>query len=134
MCIRDRGAVAGDFNGDGIVDCDDLDSYVGNLMMPATGALAPLDLTGDGMVTIDDANQHIATLVVTQPNGITGTSPGDLNCDGTVNVLGDAFILVGALGNNVTAYSAGDINFDGTVNVLGDAFILVGNLGDSNDP
>ena len=67
-------------------------------------------------------------------NGQVGTFPGDLNCDGAVNVLGEAFILVASLGNNVSSYSDGDINFDGTVNVLGDAFILVANLGNSNNP
>ena len=123
----------GDFNGDGAVDCGDLDSYVGNLGSAATDALAQLDLTGDNMVTIDDANQHITTLVETS-NGQVGTFPGDLNCDGAVNVLGDAFILVASLGNNVSSYSDGDINFDGTVNVLGDAFALVANLGMSNEP
>ena len=124
-------AVVGDFNGDGLVDCDDLDGFVGNLDVDATGGLEQLDLDGDTMVTEADANQHITTLVETS-NGQVGTFPGDLNCDGSVNVLGDAFVLVGSLGQTVSAYSDGDINFDGTVNVLGDAFILVGNLGSSN--
>ena len=80
-----------------------------------------------------DANTLITTLVQTS-NGQVGTFPGDLNCDGTVNVLGDALILVVALGSSVTSYSAGDINFDGVVNVLGDALVLVGQLGNSNAP
>ena len=67
-------------------------------------------------------------------NGQTGTFRGDLNCDGTVNVLGDAFILIGSLGNAVSTYSAGDINLDGVVNVLGDAFLLIANLGSTNNP
>ena len=124
-------SVLGDFNGDSVVDCDDLDSYIGNIDVDATGGLEQLDLDGDTMVTEADANQHITTLVETS-NGQVGTFPGDLNCDGSVNVLGDAFVLVGSLGQTVSAYSDGDINFDGTVNVLGDAFILVGNLGSSN--
>ena len=37
----------GDFDGDGSVDCDDLDSYVGNIGLSATGALAHLDLNDD---------------------------------------------------------------------------------------
>ena len=69
---------------------------------------------------------------VTTSNGVTGTFPGDVNCDGSVNVLGDAFALVGNLGGSATMYSQGDVNFDGIVNVLGDAFILVGNLGMNN--
>ena len=123
---------SGDFNGDGVVDCDDLDSYVGNLGSAATGALANLDLDGNGTVQLADANFHITTLVETS-NGVVGTFPGDLNCDGEVNVLGDAFILIGSLGDDVTSYSDGDINFDGEVNVLGDAFILIGNLGMTNN-
>jgi hypothetical protein len=123
-------SVVGDFDGDGDVDCDDLDSYVGNLGSSASG-VEQLDLNGDNSITIDDANLHITTLIATT-NGVVGTFPGDLNCDGTVNVLGDAFALVANLGSNVSSYSEGDINFDGTVNVLGDAFVLVGNLGMSN--
>ena len=123
----------GDFDGDGDVDCDDLDGYVLNIDEAASGALSALDIDGDGTLSAMDANTHIATLVQTS-NGQVGTFPGDLNCDGTVNVLGDAFILVGALGSSVTSYSAGDINFDGVVNVLGDAFLLVGQLGNSNAP
>ena len=127
------GPLLGDFDSDGDVDCDDLDGCVGNLGMAATGALAPLDLDVDGFLSLTDANSVITTLVMTS-NGNVGTFPGDLNCDGTVNVLGDAFILVGSLGSAVSSYSEGDINFDGTVNVLGDAFILVGSLGLSNNP
>ena len=55
-----------------------------------------------------------------------------LNCDGIVDVLGDAFLLVGSLNSPATMYSQGDLNFNGSVDVLGDAFILVGNLGSSN--
>ena len=125
--------LTGDFNGDGVVDCDDLDFYVGNLGSAATGALAQLDLDNDNMVTSADTDLHITTLVQTT-NGQVGTFPGDVNCDGTVDVLGDAFALVGNLGSSVASYSQGDMNFDGTVNVLGDAFILIGNLGNTNDP
>ena len=127
-------APAGDFNGDGIVDCSDLDGYVGNIGAAATGALAELDIDGDGSLSIADADMHISTLVVTQPNGVTGTVRGDLNCDGQVSVLGDAFLLVGSLNGPATTYAQGDVNFDETVTVLGDAFVLVGALGTSNDP
>ena len=49
-----------------------------------------------------------------------------------MDVLGDAFTLVGNLGSTVISYSQGDADFNGFVNVLDDAFILVGNLGVSN--
>ena len=57
--------------------------------------------------------------------------PGDANLDGTVSVLGDAFILVSNLGLTGNVWTDGDFNADGGVTVLGDAFILVSNLGRS---
>ena len=54
------------------------------------------------------------------------------NLDGSVDVLGDAFALVGNLGTTTGAvWADGDFNGDGAVNVLDDAFILVGRLGQS---
>lgn len=123
----------GDFDGDGTIDCDDLDGYVGNLEATVTAELTSLDLDTDQVLTAADANVLITTLIQTS-NGGVGTFLGDLNCDGEVNVLGDAFALIANLGNSVTSYSEGDINFDGTVNVLGDAFALIANLGNSNEP
>ena len=129
--IEPSAGVLGDFDGNGVVDCVDLDGYIGNLDNPATEMLAALDIDLDETITLEDANSTIMNLVVAS-NGITGTFPGDLNCDGIVNVLGDAFALIGNLGSMVTSYADGDINFDGNVDVLGDAFILIGNLGSTN--
>ena len=92
-----------------------------------------MDFDLDDTITEEDAEMVIQTLVATS-NGFTGTFLGDLNCDGTVDVLGDAFALVGNLGSMVMSYANGDINFDGNVSVLGDAFTLIGNLGMSNEP
>ena len=133
LTVEPTAGTLGDFNGDQVVDCADLDGYVGNIGAAVTPALAPLDIDNNGTITAADANTHITTLVQTS-NGQVGTFPGDLNCDGQVNVLGDAFALVGNLNNPATSYSQGDINFDGTVNVLGDAFTLIGNLNNSNNP
>ena len=127
------GGVVGDFSGNGVVDCDDIDFYIGNLGMPATGTLADFDLVTDGMIDSADVEFLVENLVATS-NGETGTFLGDFNCDGEVDVLNDAFILVGSLGSSVMSYSDGDVNLDGTVDVLGDAFILVGNLGSTNTP
>lgn len=121
----------GDFDFDGDVDGDDVDFYVGNIGEAATGPLAQLDLDSDGTITLADHNIHVTTLVQTS-NGFTGTSLGDVNLDGTVDVLNDAFALVGGLGQSATSRAQGDLNADGTVNVLNDAFILVGTLGQSN--
>ena len=128
--------VLGDFDGNGVVDCADLDGYIGNIgisVAGVTGGLANLDFDLDDTITEEDAEMVIQTLVATS-NGFTGTFLGDLNCDGTVDVLGDAFALVGNLGSMVMSYANGDINFDGNVSVLGDAFTLIGNLGMSNEP
>ena len=130
--IEPSAGVLGDFDGNGVVDCVDLDGYIGNLDNPATEMLAALDIDLDETITLEDANSTIMNLVVAS-NGITGTFPGDLNCDGIVDVLGDAFALIGNLGSMVTSYADGDINFDGNVDVLGDAFTLIGNLGNTNE-
>ncbi len=130
---NDAAVLLGDFDLDGDVDLDDLDQYNGNLDMAATGDLEALDLDGNGMVDAADFQQHYSTLVETS-NGQKGTFAGDVNLDGTVNVLGDAFALVGNLNMPATSWSQGDLNADGMVNVLGDAFALVGNLGQTNNP
>ena len=130
-------AILGDFNGDGTIDVDDIDFYVGNIGAEdteGTEELAQLDLNGDESITIEDLNFHITTLVETS-NGVQGAPIGDLNLDGRVDVLGDAFTLVASLGSvGEISYGLGNINGDLTVNVLGDAFLLIGNLGQDNDP
>ena len=124
----------GDFDGNGVVDCDDLDGYIDNLETAVVAGTpeAALDFDGNGVLTPADANSTIADLVVTS-NGITGTFLGDFNCDGTVDVLNDAFALVNNLGGTVTSYAQGDANFDGDVDVLADAFTLINNLGSTNE-
>ena len=136
MTIRitgDAPGLAGDFDMDDDVDADDIDFYSGNLGMPAMDDLAQLDLNGDNVVTLADHDLHVMTLV--QIDGVqTGTLIGDINLDGQVNVLGDAFILINSLGTNATGWASGDLNADQTVDVLGDAFLLVNNLGQSITP
>ena len=124
---------SGDFSGDGVVDVTDIDFYSGNLGQAATFD-PQLDLDGDSDIDLDDMNFHIANLVQTS-NGQTGTAPGDMDLDGRVDVLGDAFVLIANLGSaGPYSYGLGDLNADRTVDVLGDAFILIANLGFSNDP
>jgi hypothetical protein len=125
--------LTGDFDGDNDVDADDIDFYRGMIGSDATGELAQADFDGDGQITSEDLRIHVETHVQTS-NGQSGTFLGDLDLNGTVDVLGDAFTLVGSLGNTVVSYSQGDINLDGAVSVLGDAFVLIGNLGRTNEP
>ena len=98
-----------------------------------TEELAQLDLTVDGQIDTDDLQTMVENHVQTS-NGETGTFLGDVNLDGNVSVLEDAFLLVGNLGALATSYAQGDLNLDGTVSVLEDAFLLIGNLGASNAP
>lgn len=125
--------ILGDFDDSGVVDATDIDFYQGNISLPAIDELLQLDLDGDGLVTLDDHQFHIENLVQTS-NGETGTFLGDLNLDGTVDVLGDGFILIANLGSSGLGYSSGNLNADFTINVLGDAFVFVANLGRSNLP
>ena len=121
----------GDFDMDGDVDLADLDRYNGNIGAAATGELADIDLNGNGFVGADDFEQHYGELVETSNGGI-GTAAGDINLDGVVDVLGDAFLLIANLGDSVTSWSQGDLNGDGEVDILEDAFILIANLGADN--
>ena len=67
-------------------------------------------------------------------NGQTGALIGDANLDGVVDVLNDAFALVGNLGTSIGGYANGDFSADQAIDVLTDAFRLVNNLGQSNEP
>ena len=96
--------------------------------------MVQLDLDGDGFVTLDDHNFHIENLLQISDDRV-GTIVGDITLDGTVDVLGDAFTLIGNLGSTSgVGYATGDLNADGAVDVLGDAFLLVGNIGSSVAP
>jgi len=131
LLVSGGGGLTGDFNGDSVVDCLDIDEYIGLLGTSVAGN-AEFDLVADGTIDSADVELLIEDLVVTS-NGNTGTAVGDFNCDGTVNVLGDALILVANLGSSVNSYALGDANLSGTVDVLGDALLLVGNLGFTNE-
>jgi hypothetical protein len=125
----------GDFNNDNIVDVADIDFYSGKIGLTNSdpGFDDRLDFDNDGTIEVEDHDFHINTYVETT-NGVTGALVGDLNLDGTVNVLGDAFTLVGQLNSaGPFSYGSGDLNADQQVNVLGDAFILIGQLGQTTN-
>jgi hypothetical protein len=133
--IETSTSVLGDFDGDGDVDLDDLDEYIGNVGadVATNPGLAALDLDGDGTVGANDFETHYGTLVETS-NGQVGALAGDLDLDGDVDVLDDAAALVNNLGNAVTSWADGDVTGDGFVTVLADAASLVNNIGSNNEP
>lgn len=120
--------ILGDFDADGDVDVDDINFYTNTLGQPASFN-PDMDLNNDQVIDLTDHDLHVNTLV--QTNGLSGTVVGDINFDGVVNVLGDAFALISNLGSSGVGYAQGDLNADGLVNVLGDAFRLISNLGTS---
>lgn len=134
LTLASASSKVGDFDRDGDVDADDIDFFVGNVNADASGELEQLDFDADGTVSIADLNFHI-TVLAEPSNGAQGALIGDLNLDGRVDVLGDAFILVSNLSSTgPISYSQGNINADLAVDVLNDAFALVSSLGQNNDP
>ena len=128
--------IPGDFDRDGNVDADDIDFYKNQIdLTVADAAFNPdLDLDLNNVIDLDDHALHIETLVQTSTEFV-GTSIGDVNLDGVVDVLGDAFILIANLGSSApVGYAGGDLNADCIVDVLSDAFALIANLGNSNSP
>ena len=132
--VRLTSSVPGDFDIDGDVDADDINYYSGKIGESANENLPEMDLNNDGMITLLDHDLHVNQFAQTS-NGESGTLLGDINLDGMVDVLGDAFTLIGNLASTGSdLYSSGDMNADQVVDVLGDAFLLISNLGQSNVP
>ena len=124
-------SLVGDFDRDMDVDLDDLDQFNGQIGTDVSGEASALDLNFDGTIGEDDFERHYSQLVRTS-NGAIGTAQGDINLDGKVDVLSDAFMLVSNLGSSATSWGEGDLDANGTVDVLSDAFALVANLGFNN--
>ena len=81
----------------------------------ATGAITSVT-SGDAMADDYSSRFHVAL-------------SGDANLDGVVNVLNDAFALVGNLGKETGAFwSDGDFSGNRSVGVLDDGFPIVSNL------
>ena len=111
--------LVGDYNKSGEIDGGDVD-----LMFAAYGPAEDspeYDLDGSGTIDFSDVEQFVAQF--------GQTKIGDMNFDGTVDVLNDAATLIVNLGNTGVGYAAGDLDGDGLVTVLGDASMLIINLG-----
>ena len=113
---------ASDFNSDSAWNTLDIDALV-QVIVAGTND-AGFDLTNDGVVNVADRDAWLA--LSAGANGFG--SPyllGDLNLDGRVDVLGDAFTLISNLLSDNARWSAGDLTADGSIDVLGDAFLLI---------
>jgi len=118
----------GDFDLDGDVDVDDLNQYIGQLGTDTNGMQDRLDLNADGIIDTEDFEEHYSQRIQIPGLG-QGTLQGDINLDGSVDVLNDALRLVSTLGGFVSSWTDGDVTGDGQVDVLNDALALVVNLG-----
>ena len=113
VTIANSSTVSGDFSGDGLYNCDDIDPLV--LEIVAGSNNASFDLTGDGLVNIDD-------LTVWRAEGAAAngfSSPyleGDYNLDGNVDVS-DFNIWNGNKFGPANGWCSGDSNADGVVDV-----------------
>ena len=128
--LYELAGLKGDYNRDFQVKDTDVDFFSGAIGFNALTFGLALDFDDDGFITLLDHDFFVRNFVQTS-NGATGTIIGDINLDGRVNVLGDAFTLVANLGT-FGGWAQGDLNADGGIDVLGDAFRLIGNLGQSN--
>ncbi len=110
---------AGDFDGDGDIDADDIDALAAAIQASSTDTI--YDMDGDGDVDADDFAFHVHNLVDTALGEGTGTEFGDFNLDGMVSILD-----LGALGDGYgvgTGWAQGDANGDGTVGILDLGFL-----------
>ncbi len=108
----------GDFNGDALFDCEDIDALVAEI---AGGGNNPLfELTGDAVVDLLDRDAWLA--LAGAANGLPSAYlVGDGNLDGVVD--GQDFILWNQNKfTSMAAWCAGDFNADGFVD--GQDFIL----------
>jgi hypothetical protein len=113
----------GDFDFDGDVDADDIDSLTAAVLGGSTNTL--FDVDNDGDVDADDRAFLIANLAHTSFSsfdGVTGvwstlgTAPGDFNLDGAVDLL-DLNKLT-ANYNGTGGWVDGDANGDGSIELL----------------
>jgi hypothetical protein len=100
-----------DFNGDGSLDCVDIDQLTAEIAAGTNGA--SFDLTADGVVNIADLDVWLSDAAIA--NGL-GSSYlyGDANLDGSVNGA-DFVIWNSSKFTSDTAWCAGNFNGDGAV-------------------
>ncbi len=104
--------VVPDFNSDGLIDCMDVDSLVGEIVAGTDNQL--FDLTGDGIVDTADLDEwRVPAGAVNLPSG-NPYLPGDANLDGYVDVS-DFNVRNSHRLSQTPAWCSGDFNADGFV-------------------
>ncbi len=114
--------ISGDFDGNGVYECDDIDSLVAAI---AAGKNDPnFDLTQDGLVNLDDRNAWLAEAGENNLGPGRSYLLGDANLDSVVD--GQDFIVWNTNKfTTVAAWCDADFNADGTVD--GQDFIVWNN-------
>ena len=95
--------LAGDFNGDFLVNSIDIDMLTANL---GNHADSDYDLTVDGLVDKQDMDMLIRDII--------GTEYGDADLDGHVGAW-DAFVMFRGMMSGATGWASGDFSCDGVI-------------------
>ncbi len=112
MAPRCMATISGDFNGDGISDCDDVDA-LSTEIIDGFGDLAD-DLTGDGIINRDDLDAWLAEAA--SENGLPSPYlPADATLDGVVDGGDFLFSWNPNKFTNNSAWCSGDFNTVGSV-------------------
>ncbi|HEY6565784.1 MAG TPA: hypothetical protein VIY86_14945, partial [Pirellulaceae bacterium] len=102
----------GDFNIDGVLNCNDLDTLVASVVSGSNRA--ERDLTGDGLYTVADVTNWLGRAGSRNLGPGRTYLPGDANLDGSVD--GSDFNIWNA--NKFTtrsSFCSGDFNADGSI-------------------
>ena len=120
---------SGDFDGNGVYECADIDSLVAEIVGGANGP--GFDLSGDGVV--DNVDLELWLAEAGAVNNASGGAflDGDANLDGVVDVS-DFNVWNGSNFTATAAWCSGDFNADGFVDVS-DFNIWNGNQFSSSD-
>lgn len=110
-------SILGDFDGDSLVDENDIDLL--HVRIANGDASGQYDLNGDNIVSGKDADHLI--------ENILNTSRGDFNLDGEVSFL-DFLLLAQSFGSQNTGWATGDSDGDGRVSFL-DFLAMAENFG-----
>ena len=114
------GGVTGDFTGDGVWDCSDINALTEAIAGGSTDLA--FDMNGDGMITIQDVTDpDSGWLAVGGSNNADVTDggaflPGDANLDGVVDVA-DFNVWNGNKFTSTAQWCSGDFNGDGAADV-----------------